>query len=212
MSSQENNLCPPEAKANGGCKKGTDVPLLPVSSSMTFKTKVDNLIEELANQNLEKIASVLNFAVVIFSMRHPKELRDLIDNLEAVERAKNGAVDGAIDPDPKSNEVKFKQLQEEISNGNVATMHKISVAAISLISMFHIDQLPMLMPIYMLVEKGTQNSRESGADVSFARKLKDFQKGVNKMDIIKTVAIWAVGCFAKYHPDVVVAMGLVTKD
>ena len=209
MSSQENNLCPPEAKANGGCKKGTDVPLLPVSSSMTFKTKVDNLIEELANQNLEKIASVLNFAVVIFSMRHPKELRDLIDNLEAVERAKNGAVDGAIDPDPKSNEVKFKQLQEEISNGNVATMHKISVAAISLISMFHIDQLPMLMPIYVSLENGTQNSRASGG---FARKLKDLQKGMEDMDIIKTVAIWAVGCFAKYHPDVVVDMGLVTKD
>ena len=209
MSSQENNLCPPEAKANGGCKKGTDVPLLPVSSSMAFKTKVDNLIEELANQNLEKIASVLNFAVVIFSMRHPKELRDLIDNLEAVERAKNGAVDGAIDPDPKSNEVKFKQLQEEISNGKVSTMYIVSVAAISLISMFHIDQLPMLMPIYVSLENGTQNSRASGG---FARKLKDLQKGVEDMDIIKTVAIWAVGCFAKYHPDVVVAMGLVTKD
>ena len=96
MSSQENDLCPPEAKANGGCKKGTDVPLLPVSSSMAFKTKVDNLFEELANQNMAKIVAVLNFAVVIFSIRHPKELRDLIDNLEAVDRAKSGAIDGAI--------------------------------------------------------------------------------------------------------------------
>ena len=116
---------------------------------------------------MAKIVAVLNFAVVIFSMRHPKELRDLIDNLEAVDRAKNGAVDGAIDPHPKSNELKFKQLQEEITCENVSTMYKISVAAISLISMFHIDQLPMLMPIYILLEEGTQNSRESGADVSF---------------------------------------------
>ena len=92
------NLCPSAARENGGCKKDTDVPLLPVPvpSSKTFKDKVENLIEMLANDNMEKISSVLNFAVTIFSMRHPKELRDLVDNLEAVERAKNGAVDGSI--------------------------------------------------------------------------------------------------------------------
>ena len=207
MSSQENDLCPPEARANGGCKKGTDVPLLPVSSSMAFKNKVDNLVEELASKNMKKIAAVLNFAVVIFSMRHPKELRDLIDNLEAVDRAKNGAVDGAIDPDPKSDELKFKQLQEEISSGHISTMHKVSVAAISLISMFHIDQLPMLMPTYMSIQEQQQYSKEG-----FTSKIKNLQKDVRNMDIIKTVAIWAVGCFAKYHPDVVVAMGLVDKD
>ena len=90
------SLCPSVARENGGCKKDTDVPLLPVPSSKTFKDKVDNLIEMLANDNMEKISCVLNFAVTIFSMRHPKELRDLVDNLEAVERAKNGAVDGSI--------------------------------------------------------------------------------------------------------------------
>ena len=90
------NLCPPAARANGGCKKNTDVPLLPVPSTKTFMDKVENLIEMLANNNMEKIASVLNFAVTIFGMRHPKELRDLLDNLEAVERAKNGVIDGSI--------------------------------------------------------------------------------------------------------------------
>ena len=94
-------------------------------------------------------------------------------------------------------------------------MHKIAVAAISLISIFHIDQLPMLMPTYMSLQKskmvGKNNSNFSATE-NFNHKLKILQDGVADMDIIKTVAIWAVSCFAKYHPDVVVMMDLVEKD
>ena len=74
------SLCPSAARENGGCKKDTDVPLLPVPSSKTFNDKVENLIDMLANDNMEMISSVLNFAVTIFGMRHPKELRDLVYN------------------------------------------------------------------------------------------------------------------------------------
>merc|ERR1712043_98488 len=184
-----------------------------MGSSKTFMDKVENLIAMLADTNMEKIASVLNFAVTIFGMRHPKELRDLLDNLEAVERAKNGAVDGSIDPDPKPNEIKFKKLQDDILAGNISAMRKIAVAAISLISIFHIDQLPMLMPTYMSLQKTKMAGKNnSNSAENFNHQLKILQDGVADMDIIKTVSIWAVSCFAKYHPDVVVMMGLVEKD
>ena len=94
-------------------------------------------------------------------------------------------------------------------------MYKIAVAAISLISIFHIDQLPMLMPTYMSLQKskmaGKNNSNYFSTE-NFNHKLKILQDGVADMDIIKTVSIWALSCFAKYHPDVVVMMGLVEKD
>ena len=90
-------------------------------------------------------------------------------------------------------------------------MHKIAVAATSLISIFHIDQLPMLMPTYMSLQKSKMAGKNNATE-NFNHKLKILQDGVAEMDIIKTVAIWAVSCFAKYHPDVVVMMGLVEKD
>ena len=121
----------------------------------------------------------------------------------------------SIDPDPKPNAIKFKKLQDDILDGNISAMHKIAVSAISLISIFHIDQLPMLMPTYMSLQKskmaGKNNSNFSATE-NFNHKLKILQDGVADMDIIKTVAIWAVSCFAKYHPDVVVMMDLVEKD
>ena len=86
-------------------------------------------------------------------------------------------------------------------------MHKIAVAAISLISIFHIDQLPMLLPTYMAIQGG--NIPYSG---TFSQKFAIFQYDIADMDIIKTVAIWAVSCFAKYHPDVIKMMNLVDKD
>ena len=90
-------------------------------------------------------------------------------------------------------------------------MRKIAVAAISLISIFHIDQLPMLMPTYMSLQENKMAGNSNFAE-NFNHKLKILQDGVADLDIIKTVSIWAVSCFAKYHPDVVVMMGLVEKD
>ena len=92
MSAPDEDLCPPEARANGGCKKGTDVPLLPVPSSNSFKAKVVILQNMIAENNMEKIAQVLNFAATIFSMRHPNEFCELLENLEAVQRAKAGYI------------------------------------------------------------------------------------------------------------------------
>ena len=93
-------------------------------------------------------------------------------------------------------------------------MHKIAVAAISLISIFHIDQLPMLMPTYMSLQKTKMMAGKNNLNSAenFNLQLKILQNGIADMDIIKTVAIWAVSCFAKYHPDVVVMMGLVEQD
>ena len=93
-------------------------------------------------------------------------------------------------------------------------MHKIAVAAISLISIFHIDQLPMLMPTYMSLQKTKMMAGKNNLNSAenFNHQLKILQNGVADMDIIKTVSIWAVSCFAKYHPDVVVMMGLVEQD
>jgi hypothetical protein len=175
----------------GGYKAFTDVPLLEQPSAPEFQEKVKSLKEKLTAGDMKEIAKVLKFAVFIFGMRHPTELRGLLDNLEAVQRAKEGAEDGSIDPDEKvSNKEKFDTLSAKIDEGDLASMHKIAVAGISLISIFHIDQLPELFPIYKgIAEKGDANNKE--------------------MDDIKTVSVWAVSCFAKFHPDVVTMMKLV---
>jgi hypothetical protein len=62
--------------------------------------------EEVAPEEEEETAAArpnilcnANFAIFIFGMRHPDELRDLLNNPEAVQRAQDGAEDGGI-PDP----------------------------------------------------------------------------------------------------------------
>eukprot|EP00931_Biecheleriopsis_adriatica_P094135 TRINITY_DN67819_c0_g1_i1.p1 TRINITY_DN67819_c0_g1~~TRINITY_DN67819_c0_g1_i1.p1 ORF type:complete len:226 (+),score=59.10 TRINITY_DN67819_c0_g1_i1:106-783(+) len=195
-------------KIAGGYKKGTDVPLLPQPSSDSFNSKVTSLKEALAAGNMEELKKVLTFAIFIFGMRHPKELRDLLDNLEAVDRAKAGADDGSIDPDESmSSEDKFEALKKSISEGDLASMQKTAIAAISLISIFHIDQLPLLMPIY-----ATLKPVQPADTATFSAKMEVLQGQQLPMDVIKTVAIWAVSCFAKYHPDVVVMMKLVPEE
>merc|ERR1712167_455967 len=114
----------------------------------------------------------MNFAITIFGMRHPDELVGLLDNLEAVARAKAGAKDGSVDPDPMEAEKRFEDLKAKITASDVATMNKVAVAAISLISIFHIDQLPALFPKYASIGGGIEPASD--------------------MQIIKTVAIWAV--------------------
>ena len=55
---------------------------------------------------------MFQFTVKLFGMRHPAELRGLLDHIEAIERAKAGAEDGAIDPEEAtSNEQKFAALE-----------------------------------------------------------------------------------------------------
>ena len=59
------------------------------------------------------------FAVFIFGMRHPVELRGLLDGLEAVFRAQDGAEDGSVDPEEgKSNEEKFEAIKKGIEAGD----------------------------------------------------------------------------------------------
>lgn len=149
---------------------------------------------------------MLNFAVTIFGMRHPQELSDLLDNLEAVQRAKAGAKDSAEDPNPKPAEERFAALKAEIDAGDIAAQLKIATAAMSPISIFHIDQLPALMPAYAALQEGASTTG------GFAERLAARESGLTDMDVIKTTAIWAVSCFAKYHPDVVVMMGLVPAE
>lgn len=155
---------------------------------------------------------MLNFAVFIFGMRHPVELRGLLDNLEAVMRAKAGAEDGALDAEESmSNEDKFAKLKAAITAGNEGAMSMFATAAISLISIFHVDQLPALMPIFMTLKTPEGPSIFKPGAGSFMDKAESLEGHMVPSDVIRTVAIWAVACFSKFHPDVVIKMGLVDQ-
>jgi len=195
-------------KIKGGYKKGTDVPLIPQPSSGEFKVKVANLKEQIAAGDQASIVKVLNFAVFIFGMRHPNELRGLLDNLEAVFRARAGAEDGAIDPEEGvADEEKFEALKKKIVGGDKAAWYEIAVAAISLISIFHVDQLPVLMAISEAL-KDSNAPRPAASE--FSKRQLALEGAQTELQVVQTVAIWAVSCFALFHPDIVVKMGLVS--
>merc|ERR1712167_286238 len=120
-----------------------------------------------------------------------------------------GGTDVPLLPVPSSEafQAKVAALKEKIVAGDIASMKTIATAGISLISIFHIDQLPTLMPTYMALQPG--GDAPAG---TYAEKQAALEAKLTDMDVIKMVSIWAVSCFAKYHPDVVVMMGLVEKD
>ena len=92
-------------------------------------------------------------------------------------------------------------------------MKKVAIAAISLISIFHIDKLPALMSVSGgLLPDGT--SVPAGTFIEKKAAMDTIKDGMPNADLLTviTVAIWAVDNFAEFHPDVVVKMGLVAAD
>ena len=104
----------------------------------------------------------------------------------------------------------------EASSSDLAAMGKVAVATISLISLFHPDQLPELMPIYSALRalspdrSVTWKKGLTFADALAQQEQTSTEKG--QMLQIKTVAVWVMTSFALFHPHVLVMFGLVPCD
>ena len=89
-------------------------------------------------------------------------------------------------------------------------------SCISLISLFHPDQLPELMPIYSALRAlSPDRSVTWKKDLTFADALaQQEQTSTEKAQMlqIKTVAVWVMTSFALFHPHVLVMFGLVPCD